>query len=259
MKRLSNRSGFSIIEILLAVALLTSVTALAWASVSQMFKTRDSIEVRAERFQMVGAALQRMSREISSAYLAGPEHGGQDLPGEDLVQLARNAGDEEEAFQLQRDREVEFGFIGTENSLHFTSFAHVRTFEGERAGYHVNIGYFTRASRNEDGELVTDLVRRQNTVYSDDLQRGGIIYKMVPEIHRLRFEYWDPGEPELGTYQEMAQGRWVSNWDTTRREFSGRLPTRVRMTLEMPPVGMMRQPETFTTQTTIYLHEVLEF
>ena len=48
-------------------------------------------------------------------------------------------------------------------------------------------------------------------------------------------------------------------WDTTRREQAGRLPTRVRITLVLPPTSRMEDPETFTTQAQIYTTEVLEF
>lgn len=251
-------SGFTLVEVLIAVSIMAAISVVVWASISNMFETRDFLEERYERFQMVRLSMNRMATEIGGAYLAGPAHGGEPLPGEpeDLKQE-----DPEDARGARRDmREpVQFGMIGRADRVDFTSLSHVRTLDGERASHHTEIGYFVRRGFAEDGRPVQQLMRRHDTSLDDNIQRGGSVYLMIPEIESIKFEYWDAGEVQLGTSKEVAQGRWISEWDTTRRQFSGRLPPRVRITLTLPAQGPRSKAEVFTTQTQIAMTEVLEF
>lgn len=250
--------GFTIVEIMLAIALLATITALTWSSISSMYRTRDLIELRTERYQVMRIAMDRMTTEIGSAYMAGEQFGGEPLPGEEFVEPA-NEEEAEAALAAALTEPIQFGMIARDDELNFTSFAHLRTVEGERASHHAEIGYFVRTARSDDGDMVKKLMRREDTTPDDDITRGGVIYTMYEDIESIQFEYWDPGSVELGTLEEIAQGRWVKSWDTTQREHAGRLPQRVRITLELPAPLNSRQTESFTTQAQIHTTEVLEF
>jgi general secretion pathway protein J len=255
MRRLPT-SGFTVVEVLVSVAILASITAVMWSSISAMFRTRDSAERSNERVQMVRIAVNRMVQEISGAYMAGPEYGGEDIPGEEGQEVE---GETESTFQ----EPVQFGFVGRSDTLHFTSFSHMRTIEGERNSRHAEIGYFLRdrSIEDDDGETrsVQSLMRREDTTLDDDIQRGGTIYVTLPEVEELSFEYWDAGQVKIGTMEEVAEGRWVDSWDTSQREFAGRLPPRVRISVTLP--GSVRSPrgQEFTTQATIHVTEILEY
>lgn len=254
-RALKSSAGFTLVEVLLAITILATIMGVITASTISMFNTRELLQQRAERTQMVHNALDRISRELAMAYMAGPEHGGEELPGTPPPPVSADSAD-----AVRRDEPVQFGLIGKEESVHFTSFAHTRTQPNERASHHAEIGYFIRSERDDDaGGIVKRLMRREDTTLDDKLDRGGSIQVMLPEIEELKLEYWDPGAVRLGTLEELAQGRWVSDWDTTRREFSGRLPSRVRITITLPPQPGQRDSEVFTTQTQIATSEVLEF
>ncbi|MFU8804935.1 MAG: type II secretion system protein J [Bradymonadaceae bacterium] len=253
--------GFTLIEVLLAISILATLTIIVWAAVVNIFDTRDFMGERHERFQIVRLSMNRMATEISGAYLAGPDHGGEPIPGEEETPAmgASEDGEEEPRQRMGFREPVQFGLIGRSDRVHFTSFSHVRTIEGQKTSHHAQIGYFLRRGQDDDGRSITSLMRRENTHFDDDLTRGGIVYTMVPEVESIKFEYWDPGEVQVGTMREIAQGRWVSDWDTTRREQAGRLPPRIRITMVLPPQGPRGRSETFTTQATVHVTEVLEF
>ncbi len=255
----SGRGGFSLVEVMIAVSILAGISAVMGLSMNAMFSTRDYFEERYERFQIARNALNRMSAEVASAYMAGPEHGGEPIPGEEPD--ARSGGEEDQAEVERLQREpVQFGFIGRDDSMNFTSFAHLRTQDGERNGHHAEIGYFLRREQDEDtGRTVERLMRREDTTYDSDITKGGTIYVMIPEVKDVEFEYWDSGQVRQGTAEEIAQGRWVSEWDTTRTEFAGRLPTRVRMKVTLPPQSERSRDDVFVTQAQLGVTEVLEF
>lgn len=256
IEAMPTRRGFTLIEVLLAVAILATLAALAWTAVTQIFTTEEIVEERQERYRMVRLAMNRMADEISMAYVAGPDHGGEEIHGEPMFE-----GDDEQQqmFEQMTWEPVQFGMIGGGDELDFTAFGHMRTMEGEAASHHAQIGYATERYTNDQGESALRLVRRYNTHFDDDLTDGGTVQTMIHEIEDLNFEFWDPGEPELGTEEELADGRWVREWDTTRSEHAGRLPTRVRIELTLPPRGARGQSETFVTQTTLGMPELLEY
>lgn len=254
MRTPRHNSGFTIVEVLLAVALIASLTALTWTSISQMYRTRDIVEERSARYQAVRITMERITQEVASSFVAGPEFGFEEIPGEEL--LAAAAADD---VPLQPVEPKQSGMVGRDSELSFTCFAHQRTFEGERAGNFAEIGYSIRSDRDDEGNLVKTLIRREDTTPDDDITRGGTIQRVLEGVESIEFQYWDVGEVKMGTNEEVAQGRWVDSWDTSRREFAGRLPTRVRIKLVLPPQGMMRNEEIFTTQVQIQTTEVMDF
>jgi general secretion pathway protein J len=251
------------IEVLVAIALLSGLTAIVWASINNMFRTRDFVKKRQERYQIVRVALDRMSSELASAYVAGPAHGAEKR-FQDRQQSSGGGGQDQQQAQQARNntkqqREpVQFGMIGRDDRLDFTSFAHMRNVRDERTSYHAEIGYAIKEVRNEQGDLVDSLVRREDTTIDDDITQGGKVYTLIPNIEEIEFEYWDPGEVDLGTEEEMGRGQWVDSWDTENREYHDRLPHRVRITITLPPQGPMGQEEEFTTQTQIMTHQMLD-
>ncbi len=253
MRNRPNNAGFTIVEVLIAITIVAVLSGLTWASISQMYRSRDLIQERSGRYQAVRITMERLTQEIGSAFMAGPEFGFEEIPGEEPTPA------EATEIPAQPVEPLQSGMIGRDDSIHFTSFAHQRTFEGERAGNVAEIGYFLRSERNEEGELYDVLMRREDITLDDNITRGGTIQRVLPEVESISFEYWDAGEVKLGTNEEIGQGRWVDSWDTTRREFAGRLPTRVRIKLVLPPQGVMRNNETFTTQVQIQTTEVMDF
>lgn len=254
MKTPRQNLGFTIVEVLLAIAIIASLTALTWASISQMYKTRDIVEERSARYQAVRITMERFTQELSAAFIAGPEFGFEEIPGEELLEQ-----ESDNEAPLQPVEPKQSGMIGRDNRISFTSFAHQRTFEGERAGNFAEIAYYLDSTRDEEGNLVNTLIRREDTTVDEDLTRGGTLQRVLQGVEELSFEYWDAGEAKLGTNEEIAQGRWVDSWDTSRREFAGRLPTRIRVKLVLPPQGMMKNNEVFTTQVQIPTTEVMDF
>jgi general secretion pathway protein J len=259
-------AGFTLIEVLITVSVIASLTAIMWVSISNMFETRDVVTERFERYQIMRVSMDRMSREISSAYLAGPEHGGEELPGEEedpQAAAGQNPGggeSQEQPTQRDQDELIQYGMIGRDDEISFTSFSHVRTIEGEMSSQHAEIGYFLERRRSDEGRLVQSLMRREDVTPDDDLEDGGEVYTMIPDVEEIRFEYWDPGPVRLGTKEEVAEeGKWKDQWDTTKSEFAGRMPTRVRITVVLPPENERSEEKTFQTQAQLETTEVLEF
>lgn len=256
-RRLKSQAGFTLVEVLVAISILVSITAMSWIAMSQIFSSRAYFEKRNERVQIVRNAMNRVTRDFAGAYIAGPQHGGEELPGEERDPTSLS---EEELRRMAIVEDVQFGMIGSDEKVSFTTFAHGRTQFEEKSSFHAEIGYEVRSERDDEtGELLDVLVRREDTTLDDRLERGGTIYTVLPNIEDFRIEYWDSGKVRVGTQEEIAEGRWVTDWDTSRTEFAGRMPPRVRITIVLPPMEEGDDPEIFTTQVQIAITEVLEF
>ncbi|MFB6351492.1 MAG: hypothetical protein ABEN55_08535, partial [Bradymonadaceae bacterium] len=58
--------------------------------------------------------------------------------------------------------------------------------------------------------------------------------------------------------EEMGRGQWKSSWDTSDSQYYDRLPFRVRITITLPPQGPRTDDETFSTQTQIMTHQMVD-
>lgn len=246
------------LEVLVSIAILSALSAIVWVAINNMFQTRDYAKERSNRYQVVRVALDRMSSEIASAYVASSAHGAEERFEQNQNQSPKSKKEAADKSAKAQREPVEFGMKGEDDRIDFTSFAHLRTVEDERSSHHAEIGYQIKSVRNDDGELVDQLVRREDTTIDDDITQGGKVYTLIPRIKEIEFEYWDPGEVDLANEEEMGRGQWKDSWDTSNSQFYDRLPFRVRITITLPAQGPYGDEETFSTQTQIMTHQMVD-
>jgi general secretion pathway protein J len=68
--RSRQQHGFTLIEIMLALALMAFLTSLLWGTFAQTAKVKMRIETAQDRTHTVRVALMRMSREIEMAFVS---------------------------------------------------------------------------------------------------------------------------------------------------------------------------------------------
>ena len=190
--------GFSLIEVMVAVAILAVVTTMTWGSFSKTSSTKKAIEAGASRYRTVRIALDRMVRDITQAYLSQNEDTAQ--PERRTLFVGKN----------------KFGV----SELRFSYFGHQRLYQDTHECDTAQVGYFPMINR-ETGK--TDLMRRETRrlqyLKLDD--NPGETNVLCDDVIKLKFEYWDSRDKV-----------WREEWDTTSADGQPyRLPTRVRITL----------------------------
>ena len=231
IQRLRQRteSGFTLIEIMLAMAILATLMALTWGTVTSSFRFRRATLDKFDRYRTVQQAMDRMSREISMAFVTN------------IGQVPTNERGEVNYLT---------GFFGENDEIAFTSLAHVRTRTDEAASEQCEISFRLDTQRGEDGDMHQNLVRREDATIDDKPEEGGTLYPMLRDVERIRFEYWDPT-------REIANEAWVDQWDAVN-DHEGELPSRVRITLEVQDPLLERRTLEFSTQTEIFLQHPIE-
>ena len=191
--------GVTLIEAMIAVTILAMVATIVWTAFSQTLRTKARLEVDLDRSHVVQSALERMVRELSSAYVSAHRPTSPALLAVHTAFIGSDQG--------RRDR------------LDFTSFSHQRLYRDAHESDQNEISYFV-APDPEDRSLQV-LARREQHRIDDDPTRGGRIEIMVEDVEELDFEYLDPASQE-----------WVSSWDTTQAAGQpNRLPSQVKIKL----------------------------
>ncbi|QSQ18627.1 prepilin-type N-terminal cleavage/methylation domain-containing protein [Pyxidicoccus parkwayensis] len=214
--------GFTLMEVMVAVA----ITALMGTVVAMAFQTgitaKETVETDADRYRQVRVALNRMAREIGSAYVS------------DRYDLKR--------FRDQNDRPT--NFIGERDKLLFTTFAHQRLYTDVKESDQAVVEYFVEASSDREARGRLDLKRRVNSNVDDRMDRGGTTDTLFEGVKGLEFAFWD-----------SEKKQWDDEWDTRRTEKKSILPTRVRITVTA--VDESGKEARYVTQARIMLNTEL--
>ncbi|SDD94005.1 general secretion pathway protein J [Myxococcus virescens] len=214
--------GFTLMEVMVAVA----ITALMGTVVAMAFQTgltaKETVEVDADRYRQVRVAMNRMAREIGSAYVS------------DRYDSTR--------FRDQNDRPS--NFVGERGKLLFTTFSHQRLYTDVKESDQAIVEYFVEASEDREARGRQDLKRRVNANIDERMEQGGHVDVLFEGVKELEFAYWDSEKKE-----------WDDEWDTRRTERKSILPTRVRVTLTA--VDETGKEARYVTQARIMLNTEL--
>lgn len=231
MKRYRVRSrGMTLLEIMVAMGIMAMISLMIYGAFDSMSRGRRGEALRADRARQGRDAMERIVRELESAYLSLHTPSA---PGLITRQTA---------------------FIATSSStfdrLDFASFAHRRISADAHESDQAEIGYFVVKDPNVDGKM--DLVRREESPIDVsgilDPKRGGVVNVLAEDIDHFDLKYLDP---------QTAQ--WIETWDST--SISGqfnRLPIEVRIELEMKPVKNT-PPFKYVTKVFIPIQQPLQF
>lgn len=220
MKRATR--GFTLMEVMIAVAITALMGTVVAMAFTTGFNAKEVVEAEADRYRMLRTAMNRMVREIGSAYVS------------DRYDLKR--------FRDQNDRPT--NFIGERDRLLFTTFAHQRLYTDSKESDQAVVEYFLETSRAPGANGRQDLMRRQNPNVGERMDRGGTTDVLFEGIKGVEFAYWDTEKEE-----------WDDEWDTRRSERKSILPTRVRITLIA--LDENGKEARYTTQTRIMLNTEL--
>ncbi len=213
------RSGMTLVEAMVAVAVVAMIGAVVWGGVSQTARARTRIEAQSERYHALGASLERICRDLSAAFVS--LHVNPD-PALQRVRTAFVAVD-----RGHRDR------------VDFTSFSHVRLRRDAHESDQHEVGYFLARDPDARGRWV--LARREQRRIDDDPLRGGQVHVLLRDVEEFDLSYLDP-----------VGGEWITTWDS--REVSmqpNRLPAQVKIRLQVVDPLRPDRSAVFGTRATI--------
>jgi general secretion pathway protein J len=213
------QAGFSLIEVMIALAILAFITTIMWGSFTQTVTNKRAIEAAQDRTHTVRVALLRMAREIEMSYLA----------------------DENSALTERRTM-----FNGTSrgdvDELMFSAFAHQRLRGGLNEGDGALITYF--GERDPDDRRILNLMRRETRrlQVEDPKTLAGESYILCPDVAKLKFTFYDYRKKE-----------WQSEWSTSSATGYRYPPSHVRIALTV--IDERGKEVTYSTDARVHLME----
>ncbi len=218
---LRRANGFTLLEVMVSLGILAVLAALVWGSFAPTWDAKQLVAEQAEHYHGIRISLQRMSREISMAFIS-------------------------DNYDPKRYRERPTHFVGRDSGdddeLRFTTLAHERMYQDAKESDQSVVEY--RIDRDPDDREKLALIRREKTVIDEDPDDGGTEAVLATGIEGLDFEYWDVEEKD-----------WSREWDTHDTGYTDRLPERVRITIHAKDeTGQVRK---YTTQSVVFLRTPL--
>ncbi|MCA9580239.1 MAG: prepilin-type N-terminal cleavage/methylation domain-containing protein [Myxococcales bacterium] len=213
------RQAMTLIEVMVAMAIVAIVATLLWAGFSQTLHNKKRVEEVADRFHAIRMALDRIQRELSMSFVSAHVNANS--------QLAT----------------VKTAFVGKDHSgsdrIDFTSFGHRRLFRNARESDQNEISYFLAPDPENRSKKV--LARREQNRIDDDPRKGGKVQVLLSDVLAFNLEYLDPQSHE-----------WLREWDTT--QITGqpnRLPSQVKITVTIPDILDPSDERTFGTRAAV--------
>jgi len=230
--RSQKAGGLVLVEVLVAIGVLTFISLIIYSAMSGMQKSREGVQRLSDRYREGRLAMARITRDLSSAYISNHH------PIDESITVVRTA------------------FIGTKGSpidrLDFDSFSHLRLDANARESDQAELSYF--GSHDPKHEGVVDLARRVDPHLDLDPEHGGRVQVLATDVDLFDLEYLDP-----------MTGQWVETWDTSESlDQQNRMPLQVRVLLVLnggkrTGTGRARGTLRFVTKVPIPIQRPLTF
>lgn len=211
--------GFTLLEIILAVTILALIGTMIYGGFSQTALNKARIEEDVDHSRIVHMALERMTRELTMAFVSTHVNPSLDLQVQNTAFVGKDNGNE--------DR------------IDFTSFSHRRLYRNAPESDQNEISYFV--TEHPDDPDVSVLARREQNRIDDDPRRGGKSQILVENVEELNIEYFDP-----------LLSEWVETWDSVNTLAQpNRLPSQVRIRLTVKDPRRRNATRAFGTRVVL--------
>ncbi len=196
------QSGFTLIEVMVSIGILSTITLMLWASSQGAFKTKKGVESKMARYRVARLAMDRILRDVQMAYLSN-----NNIPGTE--QTPRTYFDGVHRPDI--------------DELRFTYFGHQRLYAESKEGDTAAIGYFGQRDKSDGGKL--NLWRKETRrIAAERIDNGNIPGEaevIADDVVKLELHYYEPVRKE-----------WLESWRTNQADgMPNRLPSRVKVKL----------------------------
>jgi general secretion pathway protein J len=164
---MSRPRGFTLAEVLVALAITAFIGGMIWASFAQGFKAKEMIESEALLYRELRTGTARMVREISMAFVSNN------------YDPAR--------FRDNTTRPT--FFTGEPEKLSFSMLGHQRLSRDAKESDQSIVFY--KVDRDPDDKTLYSLLRCEKPVIDDEPDRCDRWETLISDVRKVEFKYWD--------------------------------------------------------------------
>lgn len=213
------RRGFTLLEVVVALSILSLICLITFQSISNTLTTREALETADAANQSARVALDRLRRDFRLAYLTK---------------------------STSAINTYVTSFVGQNadpDRVWFATLSHRRMYRESRECDQTEITYWTEDDPDMPGAYA--LLRREAPRIDNEPDKQGLIAPLAYHLRSMDFRYLD-----------AKTGEWFDEWDTTGVDQANRLPRAVQIVLVFivpdpdDPEKSIEQP----FATTVILH-----
>ncbi|MGE5086715.1 MAG: type II secretion system protein GspJ [Bacillota bacterium] len=218
---MKKNSGFTLIEVMITITILGTMTVLVAQAIQQSIKTKAKLSNQIDDVSHMRDAVRLMERDINLAYHyrdiekemltlikkqnqpQGQQPGQQGFPQAGPIQQSSDpyAGTPREV--PRQDPETQW--IGTNESLNFVTMNNARTVRNTSQADVVEVGYTLKECRSlRPGNEASKCIWRRSSPYVDlDVTKGGDEVVLLENVTEFKLRYLGKGKQD-----------WVNDWRT---------------------------------------------
>lgn len=245
----NSESGFTLLEVLIAICILSFISVGIYQAVSETFKIRESISTEGDFYNGIRLSMNILQRDLTLLYspisqLPKPKPVGSPPPGvpaqpvsqlqpsisAEALQLDPNLGQLTDFWEPAMNASgIRLSrFVGTDNKITFISNSHLRVYKDSSESEFARITYeFIQDDQDKEFKM---LVKTENTdTFNLETRSSDPFSRTYPLLHGVRtFKF---------RFYRKDKDEWGPSWDTDKDEFRYMYPDIVELTLEVqgPP------------------------
>lgn len=235
--RSANNRGFTLIEVVIAIALMAFISIGVFQALNSTYRTRDTLQSEGDFYSAIRVAMSILESDIAQIFSpeqmipkknAGlPAGTGQqpnegDVPTEDRWWTYWGPMSHKNGIRLSR-------FFGTANSLFFVSASHLRVYRNSPESELARISYeIKKDDKVPDDEPwakgTSVLIKTSNTNvfdFENDEDTFTRTYPLLTGLKSLVFRYY-----------QREKNHWYDTWDSSHPDFKNLFPDLVEVRFE---------------------------
>ncbi len=225
MKRTQfGKLGFTLLEILIVLALLSFLTVNIAVAIKNGFKARSKIQDQVNDMSQVRDSLRVIERDFNMAFhyrdleeefrnelkkqsqtpqqLQQQQQFQQQFPGQQVPQAAAVDPKDEERKRNRKDPVTHF--IGHTGDVNFATLNAGRMAGDLKQADFIKVGYSIKSCRNFTNDQASQcLVRREAPLVEGDITKGGVDVVLLRDVTEFKLRYFGKGKQD-----------WNSDWDS---------------------------------------------
>ncbi|MFM6928760.1 MAG: type II secretion system protein GspJ [Bdellovibrio sp.] len=260
---MKNNRGFTLIEVMITITILGTMTVLVAQAIQQSIKTKAKLSNQIDDVSHMRDAVRLVERDINLAYhyrdiekemlmlirkqnqSQNQQQGQQGFPQTGQIQQSSDPYGSTPREVPRKDPETHW--IGTNESLNFVTMNNARTVRNTTQADVVEVGYALKECRSlRPGNEASKCVWRRSSPYVDlDVTKGGDEVVLLENVTEFKFRYLGKGKQD-----------WVNDWRTDAQgdgATKGKFPQAVELsvTVERKESGKAKK---YSMQLVIPLH-----
>lgn len=236
--------GFSLLEVLIAMACLVFISFGIFQATTQTYRLRDILMNEGDFYNGIRLSLDILQRDVALMYSpvlmlptkeAPKDPSGNPLPGppadsRDMqVILSSDLGRASQYWAAATDKTGvrPSRFVGTDTTMSFISLSHLRIYKDARESEFAKISYELRpeeGGRDSGGSMVLYKIESANA-FDDDDGRDKPLRRSFPLLHGItKFKY---------RYYQKERDLWHTSWDSDKEDFKNIYPDIVEVSVSV--------------------------